>query len=87
MGLICSPLQLCLLQLKSVCSSIWPTFRFLERAGTGDTELMGVVGSGFQAVRVVSPESKSVARLCPLLLCSASLNVGHAGAHSRLCHI
>lgn len=67
----CSTLHLGLWQLKYVCISGWSTFRFFERIGTGDTELMGVVGGEFQAVRVVSPAGKPVARLCwlPALQC------------------
>lgn len=47
-----------------VCISGWSTFRFLETSGTGDAELVGLWGSEFQALRVVSPAGKPVARLC-----------------------
>lgn len=77
MSSTCSALQLCLLQLRSVCSNVWPTLRFLERTGTGDTGLTGVVGSGFQAASV------AFARGCLLaaaLYCLIELRL--AGAHS-----
>lgn len=62
-----------LLQLKSVSViSGWSTFRFLERTGTGDAEIMGVVGSEFQAARVVSPAGKPLPGCAGLLQCSAS---------------
>ena len=64
---------LCSRVCKSVCSSVWPTLRILERTGAGDTEVIGVVGSGFQAAGV-APARKPVARWCWLLLCTASLN-------------
>lgn len=67
-----------------VCVSGWSIFRFLERTGTGDSELVGVVGSGFQAGKASSPAGKPVVRLAGLLLCSASSNVGHACVHSYI---
>lgn len=64
---------LCSRVCKSLCSSVWPTLRILERTGAGDTEVIGVVDSRFQAAGV-APARKPFVRWCFLLLCTASLN-------------
>lgn len=70
--------------VAQVCISGWSTFRFLERTGAGEAELVGVVGSEFQAARIVSPVGKPVARLCWLAALQCLIKCRTCCVHSYI---
>lgn len=58
----------------SLCAAVFGQhLGFWKEQVLGDTEVMGVVGSGFQAAGV-APARKPVLGGAGLLLCTASLN-------------